>query len=74
MWPFAVHNGGTLFVFCAPDKDTYEKWVEAFKSLEDAKQHGQREMWVDNVRQKVKTIEMLREISPKKPRQKDYAR
>lgn len=71
MWPFAVHNGGTLFVFCAADKDTHDKWITAFTSLEDAKINGQREMWVDNVRQKVKSIIMLREISPKKPRATD---
>ena len=71
MWPFAVHNGGTLFVFCAANKDTHDKWVTAFTSLEDAKLNGQREMWVDNVRQKMKSIEMLREISQKKPQATD---
>ena len=71
MWPFAVHNGGTLFVFSAAEKNTHDKWITAFTSLEDAKLNSQREMWVDNVRQKMKSIEMLREISPKKLRVTD---
>ena len=49
--PFAVHNGGTLFLFCAQDQATYDKWVSAFGALEDPMLNAvEREMWVDVVR------------------------
>ena len=31
--PFAVHNGGTLFLFCAPDQTAFQMWIAAFQSL-----------------------------------------
>ena len=49
--PFAVHNGGTLFLFCAQEQAEFDNWVRAFGALEDSMLNAvDREMWVDVVR------------------------
>lgn len=57
--PFAVHNGGTLFVFIAPDLTSFDKWITAFKNLEVNNSHAHREMWVDKVRQKENSLRLF---------------
>lgn len=56
--PFAIHNGGILLVFSAPDEESFKIWTDAFATLEIAK-YTPLEIWVDKDRQHSSYIELV---------------